>query len=223
MFNPLDASKFLYNEFIYTAEFEDILGKIIRCYQIMLEDEVELSNDENKIRDVLVNDYINNPKIKEKLEFKYFIFPEVPETETAGRTDIRIHSPVRYYNQNTEYYIIECKRLNANNQQGKTGLNAKYIESGICRFSTNYYSSHYQVNGMIGFVVDDIDNDENVTFINNLLISFPKSYCSDELVKNEFSIKDNFEYSYLSNHSINESTPLKIYHLMLGLHPLMEN
>lgn len=215
MFNQLDASNFTYNKYIYNVEFENVLNKIITCYQIMIKDGVKLPNNENDIRDILVNKYINNPIIKKALDFNYFVFPEVPETQTTGRTDIRLNHPGSVFNQNEEYYIIECKRLDKNNQTGLTGLNAKYIENGICRFTTNYYSSYYQVNGMIGFVVEDMDIDENVKYINKLIPSFSDSFCDQEIEKNGFVIKDDFEYSYTSTHSINNKNRLLLYHLML--------
>ncbi len=49
MFGNLDASEFKYNTIIYNSEFEDILSKIIICYEMMIFDKVSLCNNENKI------------------------------------------------------------------------------------------------------------------------------------------------------------------------------
>jgi len=217
MFGSLDASNFSGSILFYDNEFEKILSKITICYQLMKTDEVVLENNENKIRDVLVNDYINNLKIKQNLQFNYFLFPEVPESKTSGRTDIRIHNPNSFLNQNEEYYIIECKRLDNTNTKGTSGLNAKYIENGIDRFITKYYSSYYRVNGMIGFIVEDLEIDKNVKNINTLLtISFPSIITKQEITKDSFI--DSFEYHYNSIHTDKDNHELKIYHLMFDFH-----
>jgi len=216
MFGSLDASSFNGSVPLYDNEFEKILSKITICYQLMKIDKVALENDENKIRDALVNDYVNNPRIKNELQLNYFIFPEVPETKTSGRTDIRIHNPNTFLNQNEEYYIIECKRLDSTNVTGKSGLNAKYIKDGIDRFITKYYSSCYRVNGMIGFIVEDLKIDENVKHINTLLTnSFPSIATKQEITKDSFI--DDFEYRYNSIHTDKDNNELKIYHLMFDL------
>jgi hypothetical protein len=54
--NELDASNFLYNSVVYTKEFEGILSKITTCYLQLRKDNIEVPlNDENGIRDILVN------------------------------------------------------------------------------------------------------------------------------------------------------------------------
>lgn len=217
MFGSLDASNFGGSIPFYDNEFERILAKITICYQLMKNDKVVLENDENKIRDILVNDYVNNPKIKNKLQLNYFVFPEVPESKTSGRTDIRIHNPNSFMNQNEEYYIIECKRLDNANKTGTTGLNAKYIENGIDRFITKYYSSFYRVNGMIGFVVEDLKIDENIKNVNTLLTtSFSSIITKQEITKDSFI--DEFEYHYSSIHADKDNDELKIYHLMFDFY-----
>lgn len=182
MFGRLDASKFSGSVPFYDNEFEKVLSKITACYQLMKTDMVALENDENKIRDVLVSDYVNNPKIKNELQLNYFIFPEAPETKTSGRTDIRIHNPNSFLNQNEEYYIIECKRLDNTNTIGKSGLNAKYIKNGIARFTNKLYSSYYRVNGMIGFIVEDLKIHENVNHINTLLTTSFSSITTNQKI-----------------------------------------
>lgn len=212
----LSAAGYSYNQQVYFGEFEILLSKIAICYNLMVQDKIQLPNDENGIRDVLVNQYINNPEIKRRLEIKYFIHPEVPETNSIGRTDIRISKPDTYYNQNEEYYIIECKRLDNKATRGISGLNAEYIKNGICRFVSNYYSSHYGVNAMIGFVVTPMDIHKNTDDINLLLKNhFPKANTTTALTKGNF-IPD-FEFHYRSIHKKHDSTELYLYHLMIDL------
>jgi hypothetical protein len=213
MLGSLDASNFSGSVTFYDNEFKKILSKIAYCYQLMKSDKVELENDENKIRDTLVTCYVNNPEIKRKIQLEYFIFPEVPETKTGGRADIRIHNPNSFMNQNEEYYIIECKRLDNTNTKGTTGLNAEYIKEGINRFITKKYSSYYRVNGMIGFIVEDLKIDENIKNINAILTnSFSSIVTKQEITQDSFI--DDFEYHYHSVHTDKDNKDLKIYHLM---------
>lgn len=213
MSSSLDASIFSGSIPYYESEFEKILSKIYTCYQFMKNDKVVLENDENKIRNTLVNCYINNHEIKKKIQLEYFVFPEVPETQTTGRTDIRIHNPNSFMNQNEEYYIIECKRLDNRNTTGTTGLNAEYIKEGINRFISKKYSSYYRINGMIGFIVEELKIDENVKSINALLTtSFSSNDTKQAIIKDSF-IND-FEYHYHSIHTDKDNEDLKVYHLM---------
>jgi hypothetical protein len=95
-------------------------------------------------------------------------------------------------------------------------LNAKYIENGIDRFITKFYSSYYRVNGMIGFIVEDLKIDENVKSINTLLTtSFSSISTKQEITKDSFI--DDFEYHYNSIHADKDNDELKIYHLMFDL------
>jgi hypothetical protein len=222
MGNELSATGFAFNQQIYFGEFEILLTKITSCYHLMVQDKVQLPNDENKIRNILVNQYINDSKIKRQLEIAYFIFPEVPETESIGRTDIRIQKPDSFYNQNEAYYIIECKRLNNTAKQGISGLNAEYIKNGIYRFTSNYYKSYYSVNALIGFVVEPMDINQNTNDINFLLKKhFPETNAT-VLLTQEYFIP-NFEYHYRSIHKKGDSIELKLYHLMFNFSNQMKS
>lgn len=213
MGNELSAAGFSFNRQIYLGEFEILLSKITSCYHLMVQDKVQLPNDENKIRNILVNQYINDSKIKRLLEIAYFIFPEVPETESIGRTDIRIQKPDSFYNQNEAYYIIECKRLDNKAKRGISGLNAKYISNGICRFTSNFYTSQYGVNALIGFVVEPMDIHKNADEINFLLQNhFPQAN-TKILLTQEYFIPD-FAYHYHSEHLCDDNKEIKLYHLM---------
>ncbi|HET8574163.1 MAG TPA: hypothetical protein VFL76_09855 [Edaphocola sp.] len=212
MFTELNASGFGHNGIFYNAEFEDILSKVITCYRLMLSDKVALCNNENQIRDVLYLNYLNNDTVRKSIELQSYYFDrETQEDRTAGRTDIRILTANSFI-ETAAYYIIECKRLDATNPKGSTGLNAKYIENGICRFASKTYSTHYKTNGMIGFVVESLNINENVASINNLLsATFTKANTTQELKYRELIA--GFEFSYCSTHSIGENDVL-LYHLM---------
>lgn len=210
IFSELNASGFKYNGIFYNKEFEEILLKIIACYNCIIYQNVRLSNDENSIRNYMLYNYLKKQWFKEKHEITNFLFDsELPEN--TGRADIRI-IPVNPLINDEAYYIIECKRLNAKNQNGKTGLNAKYISEGINRFVSQKYSSYYQSSGMIGFVVESIDVNKNIASINTLLqTSFTQTNTIQEITKR--SIVAGFDFSYCSLHKV-DSKEITIYHLM---------
>jgi len=169
IFTDLNASHYDYNGIFYNAEFEDILSKIILCYNLMIADKVLLKNHENAIRDILLINYLKDNSIRRKIKLTDYLFDrEVPEDRSIGRTDIKIQT-LNTFQDTSAYYIIECKRLDGTNLSGTTGLNAKYIKDGMYRFALNTYSTNDKTNGMIGFVVEPIDISANVTSINNLL------------------------------------------------------
>ncbi len=214
MFNNLDASIFEGAVFFYENEFEEILSKIISCYQIIIENESSIDNDENKIRDEILLKYLKNDLVRKEVGLIYWHFErEVQEDKGVGRTDIKIISPNTFKKQEA-YYIIECKRLNNVNVNGTTGLNAEYIKNGICRFTSQYYSSYHKVNGMIGFIVQDLDIHSNANCISKLMKDkFPEAEVVLELTKCD--IVEGFEYSYQSQHLDIDKNNLIIHHLML--------
>lgn len=213
MSEGLNASGYTFVKDDYQNEFEKILSKIITCYRLMLVNSVTLSNDENSIRDVLLINYLKNNSIRNKIGLTDYLFDrEVPEDATIGRTDIKIQT-LNSFTDTSAYYLIECKRLNAINPNGSTGLNAKYIESGMYRFTSKTYSTHYKTNGMIGFIIEPININQNVNSINNLLKTiFKKANTVQELKYRELFPEFNFSYS--SIHRV-DGNDIVIYHLML--------
>lgn len=213
----LDASNFVFADEIYSNEFKNILKKIVYCYCLLMKSDANIPlNDENGIRDILVNDFINNSKIKEEIQLEYFVLPEVNETLTHGRTDIRIFSPNSYYQQEA-YFILECKRLDSKARKGISGLNYKYIDQGIKRFTTDYYSSYYRTNGLLGFVIEDIDIDRNIQDVNFLLENYFESIQTKRNIKRE-SFIENFQYHYSSLHTTENGNQIELYHLMFDLY-----
>jgi hypothetical protein len=209
----LSATGYSFNQQIYFGEFEILLSKIAVCYNMMLKDKVQLPNDENEIRNKLLLNYLKKDEIRKSIGLTEFLFDrEVPEDYTIGRTDIKIQTK-KSFEETDAYYIIECKRLGNVNTRGVSGLNAKYIKDGICRFVSNRYRSFYKVNAMIGFVVTPMDIHKNTDDINFLLENhFSGANATVALTKGNF-IPD-FEYHYQSTHSAVGSKELKLYHLM---------
>jgi len=212
----LNASAFKYNNEPYELEFEKILTGITACYKMMIKDNVSVpSNAENRIRDILLLNYLKKGDIKNKVNLTNYHFErEVPEDTTKGRVDIKIIS-LNDFKIDEAYYIIECKRLDNQKPTGISGLNGKYINEGIMRFVfvTEYYSSYYGINGMIGFVVEQMNIADNIKSINGLLnIKFTSANTKKKLMPVDF-IKD-FKHSYCSTHEDIEGKEIKLYHLM---------
>ncbi len=217
MFSDLNAADFTGAVPFYETQFEIILGKITDCYKLMKKDIQELPNDENKIRDALLLNYLKNNQIRKKLGLLPWHFErEIQEDHSIGRTDIKVISANTFLMQEA-YYVLECKRLDNTNVTGTSGLNAKYIENGIYRFISKYYSSYYRVNGMLGFIVEKLDISANIQNINKLLVDeFKGANTSSTMVQGNF-IAD-FPDHYHSIHKDTDDNPLKIYHLMFDLH-----
>lgn len=146
--------------------YDIIITALIRSCKIMIENccsnKLNIPNHEEKIRTHLLENYLENEKIRCAIglsDVKIRFLPEVLENYDAdtntyiGRTDIRVLSSNWLSNPN-DYYIVECKRLD-----GTKSLNQKYVDEGICRFvgDTPKYSSYNNKNIMLGFVVKDID------------------------------------------------------------------
>ena len=214
--NELDASDFQFNNQIYIKRFEKILAKISECFFLIKKNKIQVPlNDENGIRDILLNNYLKNAEVKRQIGITEFLFDkETSETESTGRVDIRV-MPVNPFISDEAYYIIECKRLNNRATRGVSGLNYKYIYNGIQRFTTGFYSSYYKTSAMIGFIIESLDIDRNVQDVNYLLT---KRFLDEEInipIKKEKFI-ENFEYHYSSIHVTKDKQKLKLYHLMFN-------
>ena len=213
MLYSLNASPFKQTSFSYEKEFKCLLAKITECYKLMIADKVKVDNDENKISDALCVNYLKDTKVRSRFDLTDFLFDrEVPEDNTRGRTDIKVQT-INSFENSDAYYIIECKRLDNQNLTGITGLNAQYITDGIQRFIERKYSAYYRINGMIGFVVEQLDIDANIVNINNLLQKkFSDANTITFLTFIDF-VKE-FKYQYYSVHKDIENKKIKLYHLM---------
>ena len=63
-----------YTSFYIDRNFEFILIQIYQCYQRMLKDYPFIENNENKIRNRLCKDYLNNQIIVDELKLNNFAF-----------------------------------------------------------------------------------------------------------------------------------------------------
>jgi hypothetical protein len=141
---------------LYENIFKNLLLNIYSCYEYMLSDKIIVpKTNENKIRDILYK-YISETKIRNEIcNIRGFSLDKEVDEKT-GRVDLKIKD-INDFEDFEAYYIIECKRLD-----GNSTLNKYYVNEGINRFTTGYYSTHYGVNGMIGFIVKKIDIHSNI-------------------------------------------------------------
>ncbi|WP_333804908.1 hypothetical protein [Sulfurospirillum sp.] len=192
IFEELDATPLESSEINYKTEFLNLMCKIYSCYLLLIKDGVKVpKNNENAIRDILLLDYITKRNIR-NVECGIYGFNFDKEVDVAnGRVDIKI-LPQKYdFEEFDAYFTIECKRLD-----GKKTLNAAYVEDGIKRFTTQYksstaeyyYPSYYGINGMIGFVVQSINIDENMKAIDKKFylikkdVLYGSNHCNVELL-----------------------------------------
>lgn len=208
MSNTLNAEIFEDSFQIYHDEFERILIATQECYKLLLSENIKVQNDENQITKIICKNYLENDAIRAHLNISDFYFILEAQEGEYGRTDIRVITQ-NTFSATAAYYIIECKRLDSQNLRGKSGLNAKYIENGISRFMTpSYYSSYHKLNGMLGFIVEKINIDENIKNLNFIAKKF-------------FAINMTYEISfhrhniYQSKHLRSDSVEITLYHLML--------
>ncbi len=122
----LQAKEFTIAKLEYAYEFKVLLKEIYKNYEFLIEDNIIVPKNENKIRDILVDDYLSK-------NIKDYIFKK-EEKNNLGRVDIFIQESID--NEPAEF-IIECKLLDNKNCSGKDGLNGKYITNGIQRFLPN--------------------------------------------------------------------------------------
>ncbi|MBB2146834.1 hypothetical protein GM921_15125 [Pedobacter sp. LMG 31464] len=212
-FGRFDASVFKQNaKLYYEGELVSILNKISQCHSISLSFNDLYRNNEDSIRDQLHCNYLNNTEIKKKIGLRYHFECEPKEFGVGeGYLDIKVFNANIFKNP-SEYFIIECKRLNSLNLKGRTGLNAEYIEHGIMRFVKEKYSCYHRINAMIGFIVSKLDLDENINNINHLLINeFPDSNTTDVIKP----YSNQSSQPFISKHYDVSKRPFRLYHLML--------
>ncbi|WP_131726166.1 hypothetical protein [Chryseobacterium sp. Leaf405] len=171
----------------------------------MLEDFDCIENNENKIKNRLYKDYLNNQIIRDQLGLNNFLF----KTETAfiddnynerGYSDIEVIDLKKSFYSTESSYIIECKRLNGKSPLNKSSLYNAYLKEGIDRFVDEKYPTYYGVNGMLGFFVEKTDIEKQCKFFTKFT---------------EYKFISNFEFSYKSKHITKSGKNLTLYHMML--------
>lgn len=216
-FTKPKATVFETKKLFYNNELEIVLCKIYKCYEILVSKEKKLEDNENHIRDVLVVNYLRNTSILNAVDLQGYLFErESPEDYTKGRVDIKVITQNSLIDPQA-YYSIECKRINAKNTLGKTGLNGEYVREGVNRYLTHKYSSHFNTNAMLAFITEQMDIEANTISLMSLMDALGDS--NAQLINNLTLINKTITGSrmYFSKHLCGQNleTELKIYHLML--------
>lgn len=207
MFEELDEIKsigpFRLAEKMYIDRLKNLLEEINMCYEKLLKDNIKIPNNENKIRDILVDKYLIN--------LKNYEFSKEKLNNYRSRVDIYVEEKAI---KEKPIFIIECKLLNKNNNMNIEALNAKYIKNGIQRFITEYYSCcNLHTNAMIGFIIEDTEIDNKLNDINNL----SKIFFNNLLTIQQEISREN-KYLYKSSYSTYNNKTFTIYHLFFDLH-----
>lgn len=153
--------------------------------------------------------FIAIPNI-EKYDFKD------EESNGDGRVDIYISQDLE---NSKPDFIIECKRLDNIATDSKNKLNGQYVSNGIQRFLTEHYylGNDFNVNAMIGFIVADIDIEQNIKSINELTKKILRNFVK--------VIQGITKDGNIYNSSYQTGQPLKnfhIYHLMMDFSKNMQ-
>src|SRR5690625_2184264 len=113
----------LFQEHIVKYMVEDIVLKILKCSELMVEDRkksgLTIENHEERLRDHLYYHYLNNNSIAEKVGLdNYYFVPEVPEhyvnDQPKGRVDLKVINR-NTFNNRKAYLVIEFKRIDGRN------------------------------------------------------------------------------------------------------------
>lgn len=209
---------FQYAPALRRGRLQVILCEIYGVAEQIKQKEV-LSNNENAITKRIVDLLQDNDYRRSRPELLNYSFQR-EALENFGRVDIKVVINQESFVDTNAYYTIECKRLDAKNETGLSGLNAEYVKNGICRFvRDNYYTSYFGESGMLGFVVEALNIDKNVDCINLLLkktfvVQNDVQVCANviaPMTKNTFQGVPFF----LSKHRKHDGKELTLLHLFL--------
>ena len=218
--SPFSKNK---SELYVIKSFKKLLSAVIICYQKSIAtNNLRLENDENYIRNMFVDEYLEDSLIQEELQITNFRFIAEParilNRREIGYTDIMIIvKELSFSSGRNNHFTFECKRLD-----GESALNSEYVKEGIHRFVNEKYPTNLGRNGMIGFVVKSCNIEQNKDKINNLI---SKSGTNTEIIEvrnntlltlTKTNILKNFDFSYVSNHqTLDKLKQFELHHLML--------
>jgi hypothetical protein len=210
------------SELYVIKSFKKLLSAVIICYQKSIAtNNLHLENNENYIRNMLVEEYLQDSLIKEELQVENYIFIAEParilNRKEIGYTDIMIIVKELSFSGKNNHFTFECKKLD-----GESALNSEYVKEGMHRFINEKYPTNLGRNGMIGFMVKSCDIEQNKNKINNLI---SKSGTNTEIIEvrnntsttlTKTNILQGFDFSYVSNHqTLDKQKQFELHHLML--------
>jgi len=129
-----------------------------------------------------------------------------------GRIDIKII----YSFVETEYFGIECKRVNDKGND----LAKKYIQKGLMRFVTGKYSPGHDWMAMVGFVVDGKTSESIERIQGFLAIQTRRTHLKSKWTQEtSFGV---FNHLYSTGHEQRgKNSPITVLHLFLPLQPVV--
>jgi hypothetical protein len=195
-------SKFIYKTEYNKRDLKYLLNSLFLCYKKIISDNSFISHKENDIRDIFISEnYLECYKIREELGVSEFQFDKEIST-VEGRADIRIFNMIeKLIGIEKPYYYIECKVLdNSTPSNAGSNLYQKYINNGIQRFIDKVYPTHNEANGMLGFFIKPTNISKQCEFFSDLK---PHAFIDD------------YNLSYISEHTDISSKNFCLYHLML--------
>lgn len=219
----LNATPFSGSAIRIDSQFRSLLVCCIKIYNDIIAKNKRTKNDEETIRDLFFDEYLNDDNYRnQNKELEVFHFEKEPK-ENIGYLDIKAKK-LNPYVSTKAYFIIECKRLDSNNLSGNTGLNAEYVKNGVCRFVTDYYSSYFGCNAMFGFVVESVNiQTDIVDNINSMLTKDFTNAQGLQVNANATQVMQyekfvcGYPYSYISKHAHISGKEIDLYHLMFDL------
>ena len=197
------AKQFEYKKEKYKSKFLELLNKIYQNYELIIRDKIKVPRNENKIRDILVDDYLSK-------NITNYTFKK-EEQNNLGRVDIFVQES---FIEEKPEFIIECKILDNKNTNGLEGLNAKYIKNGIQRFLTEHYhlENSFKTNAMIGFIVSKLDISKNIHSMN---ILSGKIFNNIVSITQNISIEESNLYKSTYRTYGNKEKEFVVYHQMM--------
>lgn len=219
MSNTLNAATFSGSTQYINNELCTVLGYCIQIYKQFVAANAKVSNNEITIRDVFFDKLDDDAYRDIYPSLQNYHFEREPQ-ENAGFVDIKVKT-LNPYKSTKAYYCIECKRLDAQNLTGKSGLNAEYIKNGICRFVSGYYSTYFGCNAMFGFVVKTLNIQSDIVDNINQIINDDFTNSQFQNVNAKVTTKMHYDnyvngypYSYISKHTKDDGKEITLYHLM---------
>ncbi len=130
-----------------------VLGIVVEAWSnVVVREEARTLTTETDIAGYLGKEMITLKNRKFGRDAVFAIVEEVGtrSVDNTLKPDGRIDIQIRYSFVESEYFGIECKRVNDKGND----LAKKYIQKGLMRFVTGKYSPGHDWMAMIGFVVD---------------------------------------------------------------------
>lgn len=194
-----------------------VLNIVINSWSSILDrGEVCESSTENEIAGCLAREmiFIKNREFGEKAVFRIGEESGTRSVDNPSKPDGRIDIMIIYSFVESQYFGIECKRVNDKGND----LAKKYVSKGLMRFVTGKYSAGHDWMGMIGFVVDGKPDQAIERICDFLSITRRRTRMKGNWV--DETGFGNYPYLYRTCHGQRgKFSPITILHLFLAIKP----